>query len=93
MIQEVSRHTGGAAQNVPNPVARTFADPSLRADRRHPRADLAIEPRLAVVRVHFDPRQTAAEQPQRVVGRFFRDRLAVYRADVLDRVVDGADPG
>jgi len=87
------RHTGCAAQNVPDPVAGAFADPALRADHRHPRADLAIEPRSAVVRVGLDHRQAGAEQAQRVVGCSFGDWLAVYRADVLDSVIDRPDPG
>src|SRR5215472_1331236 len=38
------RHTRGAAEHVPDSVAPAFADPGLRADHRHPRADLEIEP-------------------------------------------------
>ena len=87
------RDIGGAAQHMPDPVARALADAGLRADHRHPGADLAVEPGFEVRRVGLDRRQPASEQPQRMKGRAFGDRLAVDRADVLDGVVDGADAG
>jgi hypothetical protein len=55
------RHTRGAAEHMPDPVARAFADPALRADHRHPGADLAVEPGLAVLGVRLDPWQAFAE--------------------------------
>src|SRR5467141_1498202 len=48
------RHPGGAAQHMADPVARPLADAGLRADHRHPGADLAVEPRLEVGRVGLD---------------------------------------
>jgi len=87
------RNSCGAAEHVPDPMAGSFADPGLRADHRHPGADLAIEPGVEVDSVGFDRRQAFAEQAQRVIGRALGNRLAVDRTDVLDRVVDGADAG
>src|SRR5215831_5542513 len=87
------RDIGGAAQHMPDAVARPFADTGLRADHRHPRTDLTVETGRQVRRLRLDRRQTSSEQPQRMIGGAFGDRLAVDRADVLDRVIDGTDAG
>ena len=55
------RHTRCAAEHMPDPVAGAFADAGLRADHRHPGADLAVEPGVAVLGVCFYPRQAFAE--------------------------------
>src|SRR5438270_5586131 len=74
-------------------VARPLRHAGLRADHRHPGAELTFEPRLEVERIGLDAEKPAAEQLQRVTGGALRDRLAFRRADVLDRMIDGADAG
>ena len=42
------RDVGGAAEHMADAVARPYADAGLRADHRHPRPDLAIEPGIEI---------------------------------------------
>ena len=62
------RHPGSAAEHVPDAVARAFTDAGLRADHRHPGADLAVEPGFTIGGVCLDSGKTSAEQAQSVVG-------------------------
>jgi hypothetical protein len=78
---------------MPDALARAFGDPGLRADHRHPRTDLAVEPCVEIGGVGLDSRQAGAKEAQRVKGRALGQRLTIDRADVFDRVIDGADAG
>src|SRR3546814_11096408 len=83
----------GAAEHMPDRMARTLRYARADTGHRKPGAELTVQARPQVGRIRLHARQPAPEEAQPVQIGAVAEGVGLHRADTLDAMIQGAAAG